>query len=271
MSKTIQILFLGDIVGPLGREGVRRYLLEHKAKDNIDFVIANGENTTHGHGLSYEHYKYLTDCGVDCLTSGNHFFNTPDCFKFGKEMTKAIRPYNLDKNAPGRGTAVFTLKSGTKIRVSNILGRTFIPMTQSNPFYAMDEIINENDDDVKIHIVDIHAEATAEKRCIAEHIDGKVTAVIGTHTHVQTNDAKILRKGSFFLTDAGMNGAYDSSLGDDIAPSLYRTMTGMPTPMSVPRKGRILVNGCIIHVDEETGRACSFNLVNEIYESASEN
>ncbi len=262
----IRILFLGDIVGPLGRTGVRKYISLHKETDHIDFVIANGENTTHGHGLSFQHYKELLSYGVDVLTSGNHFYNTPDCFNYSKQMTMALRPYNLDKNCPGIGTNVFVTKSGTKIRVTNMLGRVFLTMTQGNPFYALDEIIAKNEDDCKIHIVDFHAEATGEKRCFAEYADSRVSAVIGTHTHVQTNDAKCLSKGTFFLSDVGMNGAYDSSLGDEKAPSIYRTMTGMPTTMAVPRKGRILVNGVLLDIDETTGKVENFSLINETME-----
>ena len=266
MENVIRVLFLGDIVGPLGRIGVKKYLALHKEADNIDFVIANGENTTHGHGLSYEHYKELLSYGVDCLTSGNHFFNTPDCFNHAKDMVAAIRPYNLDKGAPGVGSKVFMLKDGTKIRVSNVLGRVYLTMTQGNPFYALDEIIKEDNGESLIHIVDMHAEATAEKRCIAEYVDGKVTAVLGTHTHVQTNDAKCLNKGTFFLTDAGMNGAYDSSLGDEKAPSIYRTMTGMPTTLSVPRTGKVLINGVRMDIDRNTGKVVEYLLINETAE-----
>lgn len=250
----------------MGRIGVSKYLSFHKEADSIDFVIANGENTTHGHGLSFQHYKELLSYGVDAITSGNHFYNTPDCFNYSKQMTEALRPYNLDRNCPGIGTKVFTTKKGVKIRISNLLGRVFLTMTQGNPFYAMDDIINSNEEDCKIHIVDFHAEATGEKRCFAEYLDSRVTAVIGTHTHVQTNDAKCLTKGSFFLSDVGMNGAYDSSLGDEKAPSIYRTMTGMPTTMAVPRKGRILVNGVLMDVNEETGKVEQFKLINETME-----
>lgn len=265
MSEVIRILFLGDIVGPLGREGVKKYLSLHKEKDQIDFVIANGENTTHGHGLSYSHYKELLSYGIDSITSGNHFFNSPDCFHYSKEMTEAIRPYNLDKACPGIGSKIYPLKDGTKIRVSNLLGRVYLTMTQSNPFYAFDEI--DGLEKADIHIVDFHAEATGEKRCFGEYIDGRATAVIGTHTHVQTNDAKLLNKGTFFLSDVGMNGAYDSSLGDDKAPSIYRTMTGMPTSLSVPRKGKILVNGVLLTIDKESKRVIDYQLVNETMEN----
>lgn len=266
MKETIRILFLGDIVGPLGRAGVKNYLALHKKQDQIDFVIANGENATHGHGLSLDHYKELLSYGIDCLTSGNHFFNNADCFRYAQDMCNYIRPLNLDKDAPGIGTRLYTLDDNIKIRVSNVMGRIYINNTQGNPFYAMDDVLNQAEED-EIHIVDFHAEATAEKRCLAEYIDGRVAAVLGTHTHVQTNDAKILNKGTFFLTDAGMNGAYDSSLGDEKEGAILRTMTGMPAQLKVPRIGRILVNGVLMDVDTTTKRVKKYQLINEICES----
>lgn len=260
----MKILFLGDIVGPLGRKAVQNYLSLHKSQDGIDFVIANGENTTHGHGLSVAHYKELISYGVDCVTSGNHFFNSPEAMNRIKEYPLSIRPYNLDPAVPGVGTLLFTVKD-TKIRVTNLLGRVFLTMTQSNPFYALDQII-AMDEEKTIHIVDFHAEATAEKRCLAEYADGRITALIGTHTHVQTNDPKLLDKGTFFLTDAGMNGAYDSCLGDEKEGSIHRTMTGMPASLTVPRKGKMMVNGVLLEVDENTKRVTSFRLINETME-----
>lgn len=260
-NNQIRILFLGDIVGPLGREAVKRYLAYHKKSDEIDLVIANGENATHGHGLSVNHYNELIDAGVDVITSGNHFYNSPDALHRPKGFPMAIRPLNLDKSTPGQGT-ISIEREGVKIRVTNALGRTFINLAQSNPFYAVEDVIGEDE----IHIVDFHAEATAEKRCLAEYLDGRVTAVIGTHTHVQTNDAKILNKGTFFLTDAGMNGAYDSCLGDEKDNAIYRTMTGIPAALSVPRKGRMLVNGVLMDVDVKTKEVASFKLIDETME-----
>jgi metallophosphoesterase (TIGR00282 family) len=261
--KTFKILFLGDIVGPLGRKGVKKYLSYHKEKDQIDFVIANGENTTHGHGLSYEHYLELLSYGVDVLTSGNHYFGNPDHLKKDKEMDKQIRPYNLDTSAPGVGTRAFE-KDGITIRVSNILGKTYLTMTQQNPFLSLDELVAINQED--IHIVDIHAEATAEKRCLAEYVAGKVSACIGTHTHVQTNDAKLLKGDTFFLTDVGMNGAYYSSIGADLESCIQRTKTGIPGKSDVPRKGKILVNGVLLEFDRESKKVLSYQLINETME-----
>lgn len=261
----VHILFFGDIVGPLGRKGVKKYLSVHKERDNIDFVIANGENTTHGHGLSYDHYKELLSYGVDCITSGNHFFNCQDGINKADIMDKSIRPMNLDKDVPSTGSRLFTIKDGIKIRVSNLLGRVFITQAQSNPFYALEEELKKDEEKV-IHIVDFHAEATAEKRCFAEYFSGKVTAVFGTHTHVQTNDLKILDKGTLFVSDVGMNGAYISSLGDNLDEAIYRTMTGMPKPFDVPRRGKILVNAVDFTVDSTTSQVKDYKLINEILE-----
>jgi metallophosphoesterase (TIGR00282 family) len=193
------------------------------------------------------------------------FFNAKDPFISKDSFENALRPYNFDKDCPGIGTKVFTAPNGVKIRVSNLIGRVFINLAQTNPFYDLDTLIGL-DPEPLIHIVDFHAEATAEKRCLAEYADGRVTAVIGTHTHVQTNDAKLLDKGTLFLTDSGMNGAYDSVLGDEKEGSLRRTMTGMPADLTVPRKGKILVNALLFDVDEKTQKALNFALINETME-----
>lgn len=265
-SDTVTILFFGDVVGPLGRKAVKKYLSINKEKLGVDFVIANGENATHGHGLSFDHYKELLSYGVDVLTNGNHFFNSMDPFDAKHDFAQALRPYNLDKNCPGIGTKIFALKDGTSIRVTNLLGRVFMPMAQGNPFYALDAILAEDSNQPLIHIVDMHAEATAEKRCLAEYADGRVTAVLGTHTHVQTNDLKTLDKGTLFITDVGMNAAYDSVLGDVKEGSIRRTMTGMPADLTVPRKGRILVNAVLFRIDRKTRMVTEKSLINEILE-----
>lgn len=262
-SNVIRFLFLGDVVGPLGRKAVKNYLALHKKKDEIDFVIANGENATHGHGLSYEHYKELLADGVDCVTNGNHFFNNKDAFNPKCDFRYAIRPLNFDKDCPLKGTILFQVKD-IPVRVTNLIGRVFLTQSQTNPFYDLDKLLSKVEKG--IHIVDFHAEATAEKRCLAEVFDGRITALFGTHTHVQTNDAKILNKGTFFLTDAGMNAAYDSVLGTIKECSMHRTMTGLPAPFDVPRTGRMMVNGVLFDVDTTTLRVVSYKLINETLE-----
>lgn len=266
MKSQIRLFFLGDIVGPLGRKAVKKYLAFHKEKDGIDFVIANGENTTHGHGLSYDHYLELVNDGIDVLTSGNHFFGASDALRKADSMPNALRPYNFDPSVPGKGSALFTTKDGFPIRVTNLIGRVFLNGAQSNPFYALDEILRMDEGKRIIHFVDFHAEATAEKRCLAEYGDGRITALIGTHTHVQTNDPHLLNKGTFFLSDAGMNGAYDSSLGDDVTGAMMRTMTGIPQKYDVPRAGKMLVNGVLLDISTDTCQVVSYHLINETLE-----
>ena len=261
-NNVFKLLFLGDIVGPIGREGVKRYLKDNK----FNFVIANGENATHGHGLNYAHYNELLSFGIDAITSGNHYFNSKDIFNEKMVFEKEVRPYNFDKMAPGIGTNLFVSKDGTKIRVTSLIGRVFMGnLAQTSPFYDFDEIVKNSKDEDCIHFVDFHAEATAEKRVFAEYVDGRATAVIGTHTHVQTNDAKLLSKGTFFLTDAGMNGEYDSCLGDDKEGAIYRTITGMPGKLEVNREGTCLINGVILSIDRTSKKVIDFELVNKTF------
>ncbi len=260
-KNNVRVLFLGDIVGPIGRRVVKYYLNYYKEKENIDFVIANGENATHGRGISFNHYNELINSGVDCLTSGNHFFENRDYLKDEYNFSSMIRPINFDEDCPLKGSEIFTLKDNTKIRVSNAIGRVFLNQAQYNPFYMLYNLTNEED---VIHIVDFHAEATAEKRVLSEYLDGKVSAVIGTHTHVQTNDAKLLKEGTFFLTDAGMNGEYDSVLGTIKDNSIYKTVTLMPAKFETNETGDGLLNGVILDIDKESKKVTSFKLLNEV-------
>ena len=263
-SNEIRILFFGDIVGPLGREAVRRYIQTYKEKKKIDFIIANGENASHGSGLNYNHYKELLTYGINIITNGNHIFNSKDSLNPNLDFEFAIRPINIDSSVPGKGYILVNYSNNIKICVYNALGRVFIPLAQTSPFYDLDSIIGANLD--AINIIDFHAEATAEKRVCAEYFDGRVCAVIGTHTHVQTNDPKILNKGTFFLTDAGMNGAYDSVLGIEKEGSMVKTITGKPYSFNIARTGKMICNGVIMKINTKTKKVTNFELVNETFE-----
>lgn len=256
----IRILFLGDIVSSIGRRVVKYYLKNYKKSKEIDFVIANGENATHGKGLSLSHYQELISSGVDCLTSGNHFFENRDCFFYS--MDNYIRPLNFDKEAPLRGSKMFYVQESVPVRVSNVLGRVFLNGYQTSPFYDMDDILK--DEEKCIHIVDFHAEATAEKRALGEYLDSRVTAVIGTHTHVQTNDAKLLNKGTFFITDVGMNGEYDSILGARKEDSMKKTINLMPRRIEANSSGDGLLGGVILDVDTLSFKVISFEVLNQV-------
>lgn len=209
----ISLLFLGDICSVLGRKIVENKLPELISKYKADFVIANGENATHGRGLSFKHYTELLNSGINCITMGNHYYGVEDILKRNELYTNMVRPLNLPDKVPGMGSKVFFVK-GIEIRVTNLLGVTGISgLMQNNPFEAIDKIIEKSHS--QIHFIDFHAEATGEKAALARYVDGRVTCVVGTHTHVQTNDSRILPKGTAFLTDVGACCAYESILGMD--------------------------------------------------------
>ena len=248
----MNILFIGDVVGQIGRSIVLNKLPLLKSKYQIDFTIANLENATHGKGLSYKHYELLTRSGIDCVTMGNHFYRNKDVFTYALKMDKLVRPYNLYKDAPNVGTRLFDCK-GKKIRVTNLLGRAFMDLADKNPFDCLEDIISEEKKS-DIHIVDFHAEATGEKMCLAKCFDGEVSAVIGTHTHVQTSDDRILYKGTGFISDAGMCGYYDGILGVCEEGVIRRTRTGLPSLFETPDEGRAMFNGIVLKFDDVSNK-----------------
>jgi 2',3'-cyclic-nucleotide 2'-phosphodiesterase len=255
------ILFIGDIVGRIGRGIVSDLLPSFKAQTKADFVIANGENATHGKGLALKHYKEFKAEGIDCVTMGNHFFGIDEILKKNDQYADMVRPYNMNRAIPGSGTKLF-LVNGVKIRVTNLMGRVFIEGADANPFDCLEDIISK-EEKADIHIVDFHAEATGEKMTLAQAFDGQVSAVIGTHTHVQTNDARILAKGTGFLSDAGMCGSYDSILGVDKAAVIERTRKGIPGRFVVPDDGLAIMSGAILTINSHSGvceKVETFNL-----------
>lgn len=231
---SISVLFFGDIVGRVGRKAFEKGLPILKDKYQADFCLANCENATHGRGCSYEHYKGLIDAGASCLTSGNHFYGSKDVMNPEYDFSKLVRPYNIGPKAPLVGTRVFTVK-GRTIRVTNLIGLTEMTGGLSNPFTDMDLIIKNAKED--FHIVDIHAEATGEKRALAEYLNGRVSLVVGTHTHVQTNDAQILKKGTAFISDLGMCGTDYSCLGANIPEVIQKVAFGLPLKYEYADKG----------------------------------
>lgn len=258
----ISLLFLGDICGPVGRRVVDTYLPELKKRHRVDFVIANGENATHGRGLSLQHYRRLIEAGVDCVTMGNHFYAVGEILRRTDEYERMVRPANFDGSCPGIGTRLFFLASGQAIRVTNLLGYTEIKGAQENPFVALERILRTAEP-AAVHLVDFHAEATGEKAALARAFDGRVTAVLGTHTHVQTNDARILPRGTGFLSDVGSCCAYESVLGMVPEPIIKFNSTNMPARFEVPREGRGQLNACLIKLDQNF-RAASLELINII-------
>ena len=218
----MKVLFIGDIVGNVGRQMIEDYLYRIRKDYQIDFVIANVENATHGKGLNRKHYDFFTFEGVDCMTMGNHTFDKKELFDFIDEADRLVVPFNQPAVLPGVSSRVFNVK-GTKIRVTNALVCVFMDNRYSNPFDHIDDYLNLEQD---IHIIDIHAEATSEKIGLAYYCKDKVQAVLGTHTHVQTADERIIDKKVAFISDAGMTGPYLSSLGCDL-DSVITRMRGL--------------------------------------------
>ena len=225
----MKILFIGDIVSSAGREAVARYVYEIKEKENIDLCIANCENSAGGFGVTRTILEELTRCGVDAFTTGNHVYSKKDVVELLCDNEfDIIRPYNLSPKDPGRGYMILTARNGEKVAVINLLGQLFIDMPKSNPFEAVNDALAEVKDKAKYILLDFHADATSEKRAMGYMLDGKVSAALGTHTHVQTADAQVLPKGTAYITDVGMCGAFHSVLGAkiDVATSRFITNVG---------------------------------------------
>ena len=209
----MNILFIGDIVGKVGRKALKENLSFVKNKYKIDFVIANGENISNGRGMNENHYNFLIDEGVDCITLGNHYNDRDEIGNFIEFADEVVRPLNIKCDFLGEGSRIFDC-NGAKIRVTNLLGSAFMKEEVNDPFLAIKPIIENDISD--IHIVDFHAEATGEKKAFAYALKNSVSAVLGTHTHVQTRDAQVLNTGVLYISDVGMCGSYNSVLGDEI-------------------------------------------------------
>lgn len=248
----MDILFIGDIVGKLGREVAAKVIESITSERPIDFIIANGENATHGKGLIESHFNFLIDSGVDVVTLGNHYAAKKEIFNYIDSYDNLLRPNNLHDSVPGVGTGLYEC-NGVKIRVTNLLGRVYMGDFVKNPFDDLQEILN-NEERADIHIVDFHAEATGEKYALAYAFDGEVSAVLGTHTHVQTRDARILEKGTAYMSDVGMCGPYNGILGTRKEDVINKTWTGMPTLFNTVEDDDAIFSGVILSFDDGTNR-----------------
>lgn len=254
----MNILFVGDVFSEVGRDMLRMYLPKLKDKYMIDFTIVNGENVTHGKGLNYHHYNYLLDLGIDCITLGNHTFDQTSILNWIDNANYLIRPANLSKYTPGKGTRVYDYKD-KKIQVTNILGRVFYGGIINHPVEVLENIVDESIAD--IHIIDFHADATAEKICIGYEFDGKVSAVLGTHTHVQTADERILDNGTAYITDVGMCGPFNQCIGMDKTNVVYKMKTGLPAKFDVG-EGLGILCAVVIEIDDQTNKATKIERIN---------
>lgn len=247
----MNILFLGDIIGNPGRKAVKSLLPSVIKDHSVDMVIANGENAAGGFGITESVAEELFYNGVDVITSGNHIFDKKDVIPYLDQVDRLIRPMNYPEDVPGKGVTTLTIKN-VKVAVLNISGLVFMePITC--PFKKILEELDKLDKDIKVKIVDFHAEATSEKMCMGWYIDGKVSAVIGTHTHVPTADERVLTNGTGYITDIGMTGPYDSVIGITKESALRRFLTHMPVRFDIAKKD-VRLSGALLTVDPDTGK-----------------
>lgn len=250
----MKILFLGDIVGKVGRRVVINNLEKLVKKYQVDFVIANGENATHGKGLIEKHYYDLLNAGVDCITLGNHYLSKDRILDYIEDADALVRPLNISKRIGGEGSRVFDV-NGVKVRVTNILGTAFMKEEVSSPYYSLKSLIDSLESEDSIHIIDYHAEATGEKMCFGYAFDGLVSAVLGTHTHVQTSDAKILENGTAFISDVGMCGAANGVLGFEKNSVMRVTMFGEKDRFGFDESDQGMINAVVLSIDEVSHKA----------------
>src|SRR4051812_27274230 len=249
----VSVLFLGDIVGEPGRTAVIGRLPELKSKHALDFVIVNGENAAGGRGITSKITIDLLRAGVSVITSGDHIWDQKEIFAFIETEPRLLRPVNYPAGTPGAGTIVLETAKG-KVGVINVQGRTFMMPILDNPFPAVGAAVAQVRAETNVILVDAHGETTSEKIALGRFLDGKVSAVIGTHTHVQTADEQIFPGGTAFLCDAGMCGPVNSILGRAIEPIMNRFVSNMPTSFPVAA-GEVRLRGALIEIDETTGRA----------------
>lgn len=252
----MRILFLGDISGRSGREAIVQKLPELKEKYQPDFVIVNAENAAGGFGVTEQIINDLSSVGVDCMTSGNHIWDQKETISFIERSKKLLRPINYPKGTPGKGAEIYETRSGKKIMVINAMGRLFME-TLDCPFQRVDEVLSTYalKRQVDAIFVDFHAEATSEKMIFANYVDGRVSAVIGTHTHIPTSDLHILTKGTAYQSDAGMCGDYDSIIGMQKAVPIQKMTKKLPTPRMEAALGVATICGSLIDIDDKTGLA----------------
>ncbi len=256
----VKLLFIGDIIGSPGRQAISRELHRLVDRHMVDLVIANGENASGGFGITAETAKELYGQGIHVLTSGNHIWDKKESLEFIKREEKLLRPANYPPGAAGRGSAIVKTAGGVKVAVLNLEGRVFMNNLDC-PFRVADQEVERLRQETPLILVDFHAEATSEKMALGWYLDGRVSAVFGTHTHVQTADERILTNGTAYLTDTGMTGAFDSVIGVRKDEPIAKFLTQLPVKFEVA-KNDIRLNGVVVEVDESTGKAVGIERIN---------
>lgn len=255
----MRLLMIGDVVGRPGRTAVQVNLTELKHEHELDLVIANGENAAGGNGITRETAQELFSAGVDVLTMGNHVWNKKEALEYINHERRIVRPANYPPGTPGNGVNIYETRRKVKVAVINLSGRAFMPPMDC-PFRKADELLKNLADEVKVKIVDFHAEATSEKNAMGWYLAGRVSAVCGTHTHVQTADERIMPGGTAYITDLGMTGPRDSVIGAKKEIVIKRFTAQIPLKFEVA-SGLYQFNGVIIEIDEITGEATSISRI----------
>jgi len=253
----LSILFIGEINGKIGRQAVQEILPELKKELQPDLVIANADNLAHGNGVSADTLKEMLSAGVDAFTGGDHCFGNTGWIDIYNSSLPLLRPANYSKNAPGRGQLILE-KNGHKILLASLIGQIFMTMSHENPFVLADEILsNLANNNLSAIIIDIHGEATSEKIALGHFLDGRVSAVIGSHTHVMTADARISESGTALITDVGMTGYADGVIGVDKEGIIKTFLTQIKSTHVIPEAGRAIFNAVLLQIDPETKKTQS--------------
>jgi 2',3'-cyclic-nucleotide 2'-phosphodiesterase len=251
----VRLLFIGDIFGRAGRTIVADHVADIRQTQSVDVVIANGENSAAGFGITPGIADELFQCGIDVITTGNHIWDKREIYDYLPQHPRLLRPANYPPGSPGAGMYIHQTRGGARCAVINLQGRVYMPHVDC-PFRKADELIAALPSDVKVRFVDFHAEVTSEKVSMGWYLDGRVSAVVGTHTHIPTADTRILPGGTAYQTDCGMTGPYDSVIGVEKQPVIEKFLTAMPVRMEAA-KGSVELHSVLVEADESTGHAVS--------------
>ncbi|HIJ59565.1 MAG TPA: TIGR00282 family metallophosphoesterase [Nitrospirae bacterium] len=249
----MKLLFIGDVVGRTGREAVKSLLPNLKNLYKLDFIVANGENSAGGFGINQKTAHELFQAGVDVITTGNHVWDKKEAVQYIAKENRILRPLNYPPDALGFGSIILNVRNDLKVAIICLSGRVFMNILDC-PFRTARSVVEEIQKETKLIFIDFHGEATSEKKAFGYYIDGLVTAVIGTHTHVQTADEKILPKGTAYITDVGMTGPEDSVIGIDKSQIIQKFLDFMPRKFEVP-SGKAIMNALVVEANEKTGKA----------------
>jgi 2',3'-cyclic-nucleotide 2'-phosphodiesterase len=261
IMQPLKLLFIGDVVGEPGRAMVARTIGHIKQNFSIDAIIINGENTANGKGITPAIAESFKSLGALCVTTGNHIWQNKEIFSYLDQHSFVLRPDNFSHECPGKGVAHFSLPDGTIIGVIHIQGRVFMREHINCPFKAADSALTFLKTKTNIIFVDFHAETTSEKNVLGYYLDGRVSAVVGTHTHIPTADERILPKGTAYITDVGMVGALNSALGVQLAPVTHTILTQMPAKFIVESNGPMVLNAVVITIDRISGKSLAIERI----------